>query len=219
MGSGRRRWLIAAAIAGVVFALTALLARDQRVSGFEADVFRVVNAAPSWLYRPVWPVMQFGNVLVACAVAVVVGVARRRPAVAAAGVAVCIAAWYVAKLVKNVVGRGRPGVFLADVHVPGVPEDGFGFISGHSTVAFALATVVAAALPRRARAVPFVIAGVVALARLYVGVHLPLDVLGGAAAGVAIGALVVAALDLARDDQSVATSPTGQATPVPPNPQ
>jgi len=56
-----------------------------------------------------------------------------------------------------------------------------------------------------------------------VGVHLPLDVVGGAAAGVAIGS-VVNAVTVRRDPvdqsvQSVATSPTGQATPVPPNPQ
>jgi membrane-associated phospholipid phosphatase len=219
MSSGRRRWLIRAAIATGVFLLTALVVHPDRVSSSEAELFRAVNAGPSWLYQPVWPIMQFGNVVVAIVVALLAGAAMRRWRVAAAGALAGVAAWYVAKLVKNLVERGRPGAYLTDVRIPGVAEDGFGFISGHSTVAFALATVVAAAVPRRWHPVPFAIATIVAIARLYVGVHLPLDVLGGAAAGIAIGAVVAAGFDLADADQSVATSPTGQATPVPPSPQ
>ena len=210
---------ITAAIATGVFVLTVLLARPRTVSSAEAELFRAVNEAPSWLYQPVWPVMQFGNVLVASGVALLAGAALRRWRVAAAGAIAAVIAWYVAKLVKNLIERGRPGVYLSEIRIPGVIEDGFGFVSGHSAVAFALATVVAVALPRWWRGVPFAIATIVAIARLYVGVHLPLDVLGGAAVGVAIGAVVAAAFDLAAADQSVVTSPTGQATPVPPSPQ
>jgi undecaprenyl-diphosphatase len=44
-------------------------------------------------------------------------------------------------------------------------------------------------LPRRWRPVAWALAGVVALARVYVGAHLPLDVVGGAALGVVVGTL------------------------------
>jgi undecaprenyl-diphosphatase len=44
-------------------------------------------------------------------------------------------------------------------------------------------------LPARWRWIPVVLAVLVALARVFVGVHFPLDVLGGAALGVAVGAL------------------------------
>ena len=59
------------------------------------------------------------------------------------------------------------------------------FPSGHSATAFACATVIAWASPRLA--VPaFVLAALVAWSRVYVGVHWPLDVLGGAALGVLV---------------------------------
>jgi len=189
MTVGRCRWLLVAAAATAVFVLSALAARDRTVSTIEGDLFHAFNAAPSWLYPPLWLVMQFGNIIVACATAIVVGALLRRWQVALGGALACVAAWCVAKAVKTVVARGRPEVFFGDVRFPGIHEGDFGFISGHSTVAFALATVLAAAIPTRARWVPFAVAIVVAIARLYVGVHLPLDVLGGAAAGVAIGSL------------------------------
>jgi tRNA A-37 threonylcarbamoyl transferase component Bud32 len=58
-------------------------------------------------------------------------------------------------------------------------------------VAVALATVASPYLGRRARRVAWVLAGCVCLARMYVGSHLPYDVIGGAALGWAAGSLVL----------------------------
>jgi undecaprenyl-diphosphatase len=58
-------------------------------------------------------------------------------------------------------------------------------------VAVALATVASPYLGRRARRVAWVLAGCVCLARMYVGSHLPYDVVGGAALGWAAGSLVL----------------------------
>jgi undecaprenyl-diphosphatase len=69
----------------------------------------------------------------------------------------------------------------------GPAETGLGFPSGHSAVAFTLASVVAPELPVPLRPAVFGWAAVVGWSRLYVGAHLPLDVLGGAAIGVSIG--------------------------------
>jgi predicted Ser/Thr protein kinase len=55
----------------------------------------------------------------------------------------------------------------------------------------ALATVASPYLGRRARRVAWVLAGCVCLARMYVGSHLPYDVVGGAALGWAAGSLVL----------------------------
>src|SRR4029453_13412569 len=62
---------------------------------------------------------------------------------------------------------------------------------GHRAVAVALATVASPFLGRRARRVAWTLAGLVCVARIYVGSHLPLDVVGGAALGWAAGALVL----------------------------
>ena len=63
-------------------------------------------------------------------------------------------------------------------------------MSGHAAVAVAIATLIVPYLPRRARWVALVVAALVCVSRLYVGAHLPLDVVGGAALGWAAGSLI-----------------------------
>jgi undecaprenyl-diphosphatase len=61
----------------------------------------------------------------------------------------------------------------------------YSFPSGHATVSFACATVLALAVPRL-RWPLFVLAALISFSRVYVGVHYPFDVVAGAALGVAI---------------------------------
>ena len=68
-----------------------------------------------------------------------------------------------------------------------IPEDGYGFPSGHTTAAAGLATALVGSLPRRERwqyalAVGFV--ALVAATRLLLGVHYLVDVLAGVFVGV-----------------------------------
>jgi undecaprenyl-diphosphatase len=67
------------------------------------------------------------------------------------------------------------------------------FPSGHATTSFACATALALALPRL-RMPLYVLAAAVAWSRVYVGVHYPLDVVAGAAVGVAVGLVVARSL-------------------------
>lgn len=78
------------------------------------------------------------------------------------------------------------------VHAPKDPS----FPSGHAATSFAGATILSFAVPRLTPAW-VVLACAIAFSRVYVGVHYPLDVLGGAALGVGI-ALVVRAVDARR---------------------
>jgi membrane-associated phospholipid phosphatase len=160
------------------------------VSTPEARTFELINSAPSPLYPVIWPVMQLGNVWVAMAVAACLGLIVRKPKATIILAAAPFTAWLVAKVVKEVVHRGRPEALGMYVHPDRGPgESGFGFISGHATVAFALAGALIPHLRKPWNYVVFGLAAVVALARIYVGAHLPLDVIGGAATGFVIGEL------------------------------
>jgi undecaprenyl-diphosphatase len=97
----------------------------------------------------------------------------------------------VVSALKDWVERPRPtGVRLRD-HV-----GGYGFPSGHTAFAFAVAAVIAASLAGWWRAVPFVLAVVVGVARMHVGVHTPMDVVGGALCGGAVAYLAMALVAL-----------------------
>jgi undecaprenyl-diphosphatase len=86
---------------------------------------------------------------------------------------------------RAAIDRPRPPAVYARpeplVHVP----HGGSFPSGHAATSFACATVLAFALPRYRLAL-FALAAAIAWSRVYVGVHYPLDVLGGAALGVLV---------------------------------
>ncbi len=184
--SGRRGAALRVGGALGVLAVTTAIARTRGVDQVERRVFRSLNDLPHALHPPVYVVMQAGSlaaVYVAAAAAHRLGRGRLAWTIAAGGTGV----WGAAKVVKRWVGRGRPADHVDDVRVRGDEEGGLGFPSGHTAVAFCLATLAAPDLPPRLRPLVWAAAGTVGAARVYVGAHLPLDVVGGAALGVVAG--------------------------------
>lgn len=191
-----------AAALGVVLLVVSWLLLPDPVDGvpaWEADVFTTVNAWPDVLAWSLWPVMQLGTAgMYIVGGAGVYALTRRvRPALAAA--TSVLLAWVASRLVKETIERGRPDDLLAGVDERGTDHPGFGYVSGHTTVAFALATVLTVVLPGRWRWVPLPVAAVVGLARLYFGAHLPLDVAGGAGLGTVGGAVALVACGALRE--------------------
>jgi undecaprenyl-diphosphatase len=86
---------------------------------------------------------------------------------------------------KAAVGSRRPDVS----RLVALPHS-HAFPSGHTATSFACATVLSALAPRFAPAF-VVLAAAIAYSRLYVGVHWPLDVVGGAALGVVTALLLL----------------------------
>lgn len=183
------------AILGIGF----LIARRGELSVFERDVFRIVNDLPPIAHPIVWAVMQLGNVVAVPVIALVTVLIRRRFRMGRDLLVAGLLAYEAADLIKNIVGRQRPAGLIHANLLDG-NLTGIGFISGHSAVAAALATAAVPYLTRRGRRVAWALAWAVALARVYVGAHLPLDILGGLAVGWAIGSLVHYAFGVPRTE-------------------
>jgi undecaprenyl-diphosphatase len=169
----------------------------EQVSALERAVYRRLNDLPDPLYPAAWLVMQAGTVG-AAPVAAGVACASGRPALAGRLLAGGTATWLLAKVVKRVYRRPRPGVLVATTRSRGGAATGMGYVSGHAGVAVALAAAAWPDLGRSGRAAAAAAAPMVAITRVYVGAHLPLDVIGGAALGLAVDGALDWALRAAR---------------------
>jgi membrane-associated phospholipid phosphatase len=171
--------------------VTAAMVRRDRVGNAAALVFHAVNDLPDALFPPAWAVMQLGNVGAAPGAALVaLAVGERR---LARRLFVCgTASWALSKVVKRGIRRPRPAALLPDTRRRGPDAAGLGYLSGHAAVVMAMGI---AALPRLrvpGRRAVLLAVPVVGACRMYVGAHLPLDVVGGVALGLAVeGALEV----------------------------
>jgi membrane-associated phospholipid phosphatase len=107
-------------------------------------------------------------------------------------------------VVKILVQRQRPGVLEPDVILRGnVAHQGLSFVSGHAILVFAMAALISPYLRGRWKAVPWTIAGLNLLARLYLGAHFPLDLVGGAGLGLFIGAGLNLAIGVPSADRVI----------------
>jgi undecaprenyl-diphosphatase len=93
------------------------------------------------------------------------------------------------QLLKPLIQRVRPCFAVEGVQALVAQPRSPSFPSSHAANSFGAATVLFAA-QRRWGLLGFVIAGVVSFSRVYVGVHYPSDVVGGAVLGAGCGALV-----------------------------
>jgi len=141
----------------------------------------------------------------------------RRPWFLAVLIIADLAADGLSLALRQAIGRARPPSVYHDPRpLVDVPNSG-SFPSGHASAAFACATVIAWA-SRRLAIPAFLLAAAVAWSRVYVGVHWPLDVLGGALLGLLVGTLLVFLARRGRfdagGDRAISTAPERSGPPT-----
>jgi undecaprenyl-diphosphatase len=95
-------------------------------------------------------------------------------------------AWAVSEyFIKFLVARPRPSLDMGAIIIGGGAY-GYSFPSTHTTIAFALATVLSTVEPKF-RVWFYTLAFFIGLSRIYLGVHYPSDVIAGALIGWGIG--------------------------------
>lgn len=210
-------WAIVFAVATLVAVACGAIASGGDVPGWEEAIFHAINDLPDWLEGPMWVFQLAGLLLVPLVVAVLAAFFRRWRLVIALVLFVPLKLIVEKMVVKQLVERQRPGSSIC-----GAPDDfdpscinlrgdvhteGLSFVSGHAIIAWGVVTILWPVLPGRWKWLPVAIAVLNAIARVYLGAHNPLDVLGGGAVGVAIGAMLVMLVDPGRRPGSVQPAP------------
>jgi undecaprenyl-diphosphatase len=127
-----------------------------------------------------------GMVWIAIAVAGVLLRRARAMAMWQVGLALLLTLLVTEGILKPLVHEPRPFVANPGARIIDERPSTYSFPSGHATSSFAAAVSLSRAWPQ-GTAAWFVLASLVSLSRVYVGVHTPLDVLGGVIIGLACG--------------------------------
>lgn len=168
----RTRW----AIFG--FVVLSIYAAVTAPALLEKNIFAFIYNLPGWLTIFFYIFSLLGSAWMFLIVSAVVWFTEKRSYaldILAAGVVTYSAV----QIMKWLVDRPRPFELLGDIVHREVFVTGLGFPSGHTAIATSLGLIIMPHLPGKYRLlVPIWIIGT-GLSRIFLGVHLPLDVIGG----------------------------------------
>lgn len=170
----------------VMFLALTLFAFTGDMGQRETALFRWIYYMPDSLRWFALIVTQLGNVWFVIGVVGLLFVVRWKPTAALLVFRNSVIAFLLIEIIKQIVGRERPALLVDAVTNRELAVFGYGFPSGHTALATVLWLTLLPYIPKRLRLLPFLIIGLVAWSRIYLGVHAPLDVLGGFIIGVLV---------------------------------
>lgn len=181
-------YLLYSILAAPIF-LFAMAIAGSGTGILEQNIFRTINTLTNQLLVLFGIFSIFGTIGFALMVAILVAF-RRHYATALKITLASLTSYYAAYGLKLLDIRARPYVFLQNVQVREANSIGtYGFPSGHAAVATVLAMMAYIYLPKRWHKLITFMAIMVCVSRLYLGVHLPMDLVGGFAIGMFFGGL------------------------------
>lgn len=172
-------------VAGLVLAASTALAANRQISVMEGEVLDLAYSLPGPFTELMYVVTQAGSIGAVLAVVAATFVLKRRR-LAALLLANAFFAYVITALLKEIIARPRPAELLPGIVVRMELSLGFGFPSSHTAMATALALTLMPYTAKKYQWLLWIWIAGVAFSRLYLGVHAPLDVIGGFCVGVIV---------------------------------
>ncbi len=170
-----------------VFVFVASLATAKGMSAWEKELLVDVYNSPSSLHWPALIVTQLGSAWMLVGLSIWLLIGRKRAQHKGRVVLVSgLITYFFVESIKQLIARPRPAEIIAGVFQREPLVTGFGFPSGHTALATVISLITIQYLPKNWHWLPLVWIGLVAWSRLHLGVHAPLDVIGGFSLGIVI---------------------------------
>jgi len=169
-------------LAVLLFGLAVLLSRGDDMTTWEISFFNIVYNQPEFLKPVFFVITQAGSMHMLGLVLLIFFVIRRYDVVFKV-LMTSLLAYLMVGFAKDVWGRMRPHDFLPNIVNLDYVVRGPGFPSGHTAMAVAMGLVLYDYLPKKYKFIVPVWIIMVGWSRLYLGVHAPLDIVGGFAIG------------------------------------
>ncbi len=165
-------------IVGVSIFLFGQLLADSGVGTLELYLFRFFNSLPGYL-TPIFILISVFGTIGFVFVATLVTLFRKHYAHSIKFLLAGVLAWIVTKWLKTYEFRQRPSEILPNVQLRENLDSVIGYPSGHAAVATALGTIAYLYTPKRFHKYITWMIVLVCVSRLFLGMHLPIDVIGG----------------------------------------
>ncbi|MEX2014962.1 MAG: phosphatase PAP2 family protein [Candidatus Saccharimonadales bacterium] len=165
-----------------LFIISVIASRGAQMSAWEISLFQSVYDLPDFLHPVFFVITQFGSIYV-LALLLILYLARKHYHIVLRLLLTGTLAYLLTGVAKDLWGRARPTELLLDIVNLDYIVRGPGFPSGHMALAAALALTIGHYLPKKYHWIPIVWIVGVGLSRMYLGVHAPLDIVGGFAIG------------------------------------
>lgn len=159
---------------------------------FDIPLFNLINHGLSNPFfnflMPVLSRIGDGEVYFALAVLLLFSKKRQMKTLGILLLAGLTVSYYAVGVLKVSIARPRPFLVLPDVLLL-ASEKTFSFPSNHASAAFMAAVLLSSRF--RKGVIFFTLAALIGISRIYIGVHWPTDVIGGALIGMIIGLVLV----------------------------
>lgn len=177
----------------LIFCITAVSLVWKTGQSIDIWAFMLFNTRAHrsrWLDWMMLIITQLGGGVFAAGVAIVFFLGGNHP-MAYEVIVGSLTLWLVVELMKALICRTRPYIKLKNARIVGTRAGGHSFPSGHTSQSFFLATLLSHYFQFNLSGwlILYAVASLVGITRIYVGMHYPRDVLGGAVFGTFWGLL------------------------------
>ncbi len=169
-------------LALLLFILCVIFSRGNDMTEWEISIFLAIYNLNDALWTPFLFITQTGSIHM-LGILLLVLLIKKKYHLLLRLLLTATLAYQMTGFAKDIWGRVRPNELLPGIYNLDYVVRGPGFPSGHTALATAMALVVGFYLPRKYQwIVPLWIIGV-GLSRIFLGIHAPLDIIGGFAIG------------------------------------